>query len=122
MVLRTALAGLAVFAAATAQANPPGKQVFETQCAVCHGADGNGGEFAPGIVIRLPQRTDADLHTVVSGGLLNRGMPAFKLSEKEMSDLVAYLRTPRPPRRGAWIPVDVTVKTTTGQTLRGVAV
>ncbi len=30
-----------------------GRKVFESRCARCHGADGNGGEMGPPIVLRL---------------------------------------------------------------------
>ena len=32
-----------------------GRKVFESRCARCHGADGNGGEMGPPIVTRLPR-------------------------------------------------------------------
>ena len=39
--------------------------------------------------------------TVLREGLPGRGMPAFSLGDQESRDLVAYLRTLRPPpRRG----------------------
>src|SRR5262249_54448117 len=81
-----------------------------------------GGEFAAGIVIRLPNRTDAEIANTVRNGLPNRGMPAFNLAAKESDDLVAYLRTLRPPRRGAIAAMPVTVDTTDGGKLSGIAV
>src|SRR5438552_2794615 len=74
-----------------AQSDRPGKLTFESRCASCHGADGNGGEFAPGILIRLPARTDADITNVVRNGLPNRGMPPVAMTEPELTSLVAYL-------------------------------
>ena len=116
------LAGLAAAALACAQTVPPGKRTFETQCAACHGADGNGGEFAPGFVTRLPARTDADVAAVVSDGLPNRGMPPFKLDRAQLADLISYLRTLRPPRRGYMVPLEVSVQTVDGKKLSGLAV
>ncbi|MDQ6699072.1 MAG: PQQ-dependent dehydrogenase, methanol/ethanol family [Acidobacteriota bacterium] len=113
--------GFAALCTLTAQTNSPGKRAFESQCAVCHGGDGNGGEFAPGIVTRIVNRTDADIGSVIVDGLPNRGMPAFKLNEKDLGDLVGYLRTLRPPRRGDMIPVEVTVDTTDGHKLHGLS-
>ncbi len=116
------LAALATASTVAAQSTAPGKRVFEEQCAMCHGGDGNGGEFAPGIVIRIVNRTDADVRTVVLEGLPNRGMPPMKLNEKEIEDLLAYLRTLRPPRRGDLVPIPVTVQTTDGRKLNGLSV
>ena len=79
-----------------AQTPGPGKQVFDTRCAMCHGEDGNGGEFAPGIVARIATRTDAEIAAVVRDGLPNRGMPEVQLSDQARGDLIAYLRTLAP--------------------------
>ncbi len=73
-------------------------------------------------MIRIVNRSDADVATVIRDGLPNRGMPAQKLSEKEISDVVAYVRTLRPPKRGELVPVPVTVETTDGRKLQGLAV
>src|SRR6185295_4295570 len=94
-----ALWSVASLSTAIAQTNHPGKAVFEGRCAACHGGDGNGGEFAAGIVTRIASRTDSDIAGVVSGGLPARGMPAFKLEKEDLANLVSYLRTLRPPRR-----------------------
>ena len=48
-------------AVALAQTPPPGRTPFENRCGVCHGGDGNGGEYAPGMVAQLAMRTDAQL-------------------------------------------------------------
>src|SRR4051812_39553115 len=119
---RLLLAGLTAIAVAAAQDLQSGKRTFESQCAACHGADGNGGEFAPGIVTRLVARTDSDLSTLIGDGLPNRGMPAFTLDKAHMRDLISYLRTLRPPRRGYMVPVPMTVATTDGKKLSGMAV
>jgi alcohol dehydrogenase (cytochrome c) len=105
-----------------AQVNGAGKQVFEGNCAACHGADGNGGEFAPGIVTRIVNRPDADIRTTVLEGLPTRGMPPVKLSEKELADLLPYLRSLNPPRRGDMAAVPVTIDLADGKQLRGTSV
>ena len=105
-----------------AQANHPGKTVFEGHCAACHGSDANGGEFAAGIVTRIVNRSDSDIAAVVSEGLPARGMPAFKLDKAAIADVVSYLRTLRPPRRGAMVPVEVDVEITDGRKLHGLSV
>jgi alcohol dehydrogenase (cytochrome c) len=68
--------GLALFVpAARAQTVDPGRQAFEARCARCHGADGNGGEMGPSIVLRLAVQSDAQLTTLIRDGLPARGMP-----------------------------------------------
>ncbi len=112
----------AAFSTASAQTATPRKRVFETRCAVCHGGDGNGGEFAPGIVIRIVNQANSDIANIVSNGLPNRGMPAVKLDAKELDDLLSYLRTMLLPRRGDMVPVPVSVETVDGGKLNGLAV
>ena len=58
-----------------AQAPAPGRTQFENRCGVCHGGDGNGDEYAPGMVDKLATRTDAQLATLVHDGLPGSGMP-----------------------------------------------
>src|SRR5258706_2096550 len=105
--------------AALAQNPEAGRRHFDSRCAVCHGGDGAGGEHGPGIVFRLASRSDAQLATVISEGLPTRGMPAFKLADQEMKELIAFMRTLR-PRRGQG-PVRVKVETVDGATLDGLA-
>lgn len=86
---------------ADAQGVDPGRRVFASRCAACHGTEGGGGELGPSIVARLPLRTDQDLEAVIRDGLSGAGMPAFaNLSKAESADLIAFLRTLR-PRAGA---------------------
>jgi alcohol dehydrogenase (cytochrome c) len=81
----------------SAQVPDAGGQVFVARCAGCHGSDGNGGELGPGIAIRVPLRSDADLTTLLRQGLPGAGMPAFStLTERESADVVRYVRTLRP--------------------------
>jgi alcohol dehydrogenase (cytochrome c) len=75
-----------------------GREVFEHRCAICHGADGNGGELGPGIVERIANFTDQRIQTTVIDGLPTRGMPAVNVGTQEMPQLIAYLRTLQPKR------------------------
>jgi cytochrome c oxidase cbb3-type subunit 3 len=73
-----------------------GKTLFGQNCAFCHGRDAGGGETGPDLM-------DSDLVTTdVSGdkigpfvrvGRPENGMPAFKLSPQEVSELAAFLHT-----------------------------
>jgi len=111
-------AGLSV-AAASAQGVDDGRRSFETLCARCHGGDGNGGELGPAIVTRLPTRTDDEVAAFVREGRPSAGMPGFPIAEPELRGLVAFLRTLRPSQGSA--PPRLTVQTTDGETLRGLA-
>ena len=115
---------LAAVCAATlvAQNEQAGKATFEGRCAACHGDDGNGGEFAAGIVVRIALRNNDEVMATIKNGLPSRGMPSFSLGDGEMKDLVAHLRALKPPRRGAMRAVQVSVETTDGRTLKGVSV
>jgi len=105
--------------AAFAQSPEAGRRQYEAICSRCHGGDGNGGELGPGIVTRLFARDDAGLATLVRDGLPAAGMPGFPIPDEDVRALVAFLRTLRPTRDAA--PPRVTVETTDGRTLQGLA-
>jgi alcohol dehydrogenase (cytochrome c) len=114
-----ALMALLMPSIAFAQAADAGRQVFASRCAACHGTLGNGGELGPSIVARIPLRTDQDLETVVREGLPGAGMPAFAaLTRAELTDLVAFLRTLRPPSNAG--PKRADVRLRSGKALTGV--
>jgi mono/diheme cytochrome c family protein len=78
-----ALVGLLVLvgvAPSYAQAPVPGKKIFETFCARCHGADGKGGDMGPPIALRLPNLDDAQLATLIREGRIPKGMPPTPLT------------------------------------------
>jgi alcohol dehydrogenase (cytochrome c) len=103
-----------------AQTVEPGRKTFETYCARCHGADGNGGEMGPPIAIRLAERDDEQLAKFIHDGLPDRGMPPSLVAAHELPDLLKYLRTVE--RRGATDPVTsrtLRVQTAAGTTLDG---
>jgi alcohol dehydrogenase (cytochrome c) len=95
-----------------------GRKAFESRCARCHGADGNGGEMGPPIVLRISGRSDELLTKLVHEGLPARGMPPSDIAMPEMGDLVKFLRSiqrrpeTRPLRR-------LSLRTTAGSTLDG---
>ncbi|HXB75580.1 MAG TPA: PQQ-binding-like beta-propeller repeat protein [Candidatus Acidoferrales bacterium] len=90
--------------AALAQDADPGRVVFETRCARCHGSDGNGAEMGPAIRGRLAARNDQQLVALIREGLPGQGMPAIQVSEAEMAPLTRFLRTLQ-PRMGRERPV-----------------
>ena len=97
-----------------ADLSPPGKAVFEAQCAVCHGVTGDGqGPEAHRFFTRpadltrgtfkfrstptgsLP--TDQDLERAIRRGLPGSGMVAQDhLTDAEVRDVIAYLKTLSP--------------------------
>ena len=115
------LAGLALVGITTdlhAQANDPGRQVFESRCARCHGADGNGGEMGPPIVTRLPPLDDEQLAKVIRDGVPAKGMPPNIVDDPEMALLVKFLRTIQKREEAAPV-VRMKVQTTDGRSLDG---
>ncbi|SRR6266496_366724 len=76
------------------------KDVFTAKCGICHGADGAGKTaIGKNLKIRdfhLPdvqKQSDADLREIILNG--KNKMPAFKgkVTEAQVNDLVAYVRT-----------------------------
>ncbi|HEY2013581.1 MAG TPA: PQQ-binding-like beta-propeller repeat protein [Bryobacteraceae bacterium] len=97
----------------------PGRAIFESRCARCHGSDGNGGELGPAIRGRLGARNDQQLMTLIHEGLPGQGMPPIPVPEAEMAPLIAFLRSSiqRQGRRQEL--VRAKVQTTAGKTLDG---
>ncbi|MGH9592004.1 MAG: c-type cytochrome, partial [Bryobacteraceae bacterium] len=86
-----------------------GRKRFQVRCGPCHGADGMGGERAPGIgrVDRDRLQTDAAVRTLIHNGIPESGMPAFdNISEAEMSQLVAFVRSRVAPADQTSVPGD----------------
>jgi putative heme-binding domain-containing protein len=81
---------------APAQKQPAlaGRQIFDSNCAGCHGLDGRGGERGPDISTRpqIVQLPDEDLRAVVQTGRPAAGMPPFASLGTRIDGLVAYLR------------------------------
>lgn len=79
-----------------------GYNLYQANCAACHGVDGNGGGplaattpvQPPSLKAHLSQHTDGDLFYWISNGLPG-GMPGWsaKLSETDRWNLVNYLRS-----------------------------
>src|SRR5216110_819546 len=95
-----------------------GRKVFESRCARCHGADGNGGEMGPPIVTRLSARDDEQLGAFIHTGSPARGMPPIDVAGTELRDLIKFLRSieKRPEAKPV---IRTKVQTTNGATLEG---
>lgn len=71
-----------------------GSQLYAAQCALCHGANGDGIAG-----VNLPQQqfrrasSDDDIRNTITTGVAATGMPAFKLQPAELDGLVAFIRS-----------------------------
>jgi alcohol dehydrogenase (cytochrome c) len=78
---------------AVAQNNNAGRRQYETRCVSCHGGDANGGEHGPAITARIYSYDDAGLAKFLRTGRPEAGMPAFRLTDPDMREMVRFLRT-----------------------------
>ena len=94
--------GLILAAACVAQTSSTGgdpiaagRKRFQIRCAGCHGADGAGGERAPGIGHgdRANLENEGNLKELIRKGIPESGMPAFPLPEPELQVLAAFVRS-----------------------------
>jgi putative heme-binding domain-containing protein len=73
-----------------------GSRVYAAQCSVCHGATGDtvaGVDLGSGRFRRAS--SDGELMAIISTGIPETAMPAFKFSTAELSGVVAYIRNMR---------------------------
>jgi mono/diheme cytochrome c family protein len=113
-LLVVAGAGAALLASPTRPAPPgpePGRTLYQTHCATCHGADGRGGTWRARLVLLRPGNLaspetatlpDQYLVDIIRHGGANFGKPGmpsfgFALDENEIRALVVYLRMLPPP-------------------------
>jgi alcohol dehydrogenase (cytochrome c) len=100
---------------ATMQAQS-GFEVYNRNCAGCHGERGNGGEHGPPIVNSIHLLSEQDLRSFLASGDAQRGMPSFaSLPESDMAMLVKQVT-------GTVRTRVLTVHLTDGTTLNGLAV
>ena len=85
--------------AAQPEAIAAGSNLYQNNCAQCHGADGSGRGSRPAIrSARIAGATDGDLFWLLKNGQPFRGMPSWaKLPEGQRWQIVAYLRSIQPP-------------------------
>ena len=78
-----------------------GKEVFESNCSVCHNADSDEKKMGPGLkdlfkhdkLANGKKPTDANVKAVIDAG--GNGMPAYAdmLTPEEKANVLAYLKT-----------------------------
>lgn len=69
-----------------------GRELFSTNCVLCHKYDGRGGqsEGGYGADLRVTKLTEAELLGVITNGRLDKGMPPFKgILDEEMIETLA---------------------------------
>jgi predicted CXXCH cytochrome family protein len=77
-----------------------GKDLFAQKCEVCHAYDGGGkteigaGTYPRAPVLRtlVPALTDGEIFYHVRNGIRNTAMPAWNMPDRQIWQLVAYLR------------------------------
>lgn len=77
----------------TSEAIVAGSRVYTSECALCHGPN---GDEVDGVDLRLGRfrfaRSDDDLREVITRGVSNARMPAFDLRPAELDGVVAFIR------------------------------
>ena len=71
-----------------------GRKIFAAQCGFCHGRDAMGGESGPDLTRATLVAEDVrgdKLGPVIRTGRVDRGMPAFDLTDDEMMATVAFI-------------------------------
>jgi len=103
-VLLTALGAAGGVASAARPAATPGRadadvmarvtRAFADRCAVCHGADGRGGERGPDIITapRASSRPLAEIERIITEGVPAGGMPPSGLPAREVAELARHVR------------------------------
>ena len=72
-----------------------GARIFLSQCALCHGRDGRGGQGTPDFTTGRFRRASSDegLFQIIGKGIPGTNMPAFPLNAREAWSTVAYIRS-----------------------------
>lgn len=120
LIITLGIVSLVLFAVQTARAEDlPGAKLFETYCAACHGVAGKGGSaLAIGDEKYLGSQSDEVIVQITSDGIATKGMPAWnkakggKLTDAQITDIVAYLRSPSSASATAAAPTPVVTSNT----------
>lgn len=78
-----------------------GRELFSTNCAECHGENGEGGGDAPTLAARefLSSTSDEQLRLLTGGGISGTEMPSWglefggTLTDEQVQQIVIYLRS-----------------------------
>lgn len=72
-----------------------GQKAFVAACGFCHGATARGGESGPDLVrspLVLDDENGSVIGPVLRQGRPEKGMPAFPMTQAQVSDIAAFLR------------------------------
>jgi cytochrome c oxidase cbb3-type subunit III len=72
-----------------------GKKVFVSNCGFCHGVTARGGDSGPDLVrsvLALRDEGGELIGPVIRKGVPDKGMPAFPLTDEQISDIAAFIR------------------------------
>jgi mono/diheme cytochrome c family protein len=72
-----------------------GAQLFQQNCAFCHGRDAMGGETGPDLTqskLVRKDRTGEEISKVIHEGRPDNKMPAFNFSDQETRGIIAFIR------------------------------
>lgn len=72
-----------------------GAQLFQQNCAFCHGRDAMGGETGPDLTqskLVRKDRTGDEVSKVIHEGRPDNKMPAFNFSDQETRSVIAFIR------------------------------
>lgn len=73
---------------------PPGRRLFESQCAICHGQNGGGGKGPSLLKPKLNKAPDqATLEKLIENGIQPEMPGAWTLSPKELTQVAEYVRS-----------------------------
>ncbi len=71
-----------------------GKALYGVNCNFCHGSDARGGEGGPNLLrseMVLNDKNGENLTAIIHNGRPDQGMPKFPFTDKQISDVAAYL-------------------------------
>jgi mono/diheme cytochrome c family protein len=89
--------------AGNAEAVAAGKNLFQDNCARCHGTDAQGKNGRPSLRSeRVQHATDGELAWLLKNGEIYKGMPNWSaLPEQQRWQIIAYLRSLPPQTQEA---------------------
>jgi cytochrome c oxidase cbb3-type subunit 3 len=73
-----------------------GQTLFVARCGFCHGSNAKGGESGPDLVrsvLALDDESGDKIGPVIRNGRPAKGMPAFPLTDDQIKDVAAFLRS-----------------------------
>jgi putative heme-binding domain-containing protein len=84
------------------------KKIYAVQCALCHGAEAQGGEYGPVLAGNSDLRGKSIpwLSDVIKNGIPSGGMPAFNFSSGELDALAGWIQSMNVPATENSMPGD----------------